>query len=233
MNVTSKYLVQGPQSTDFLDLAQTESGARAFLGDSRTDATIGPDILGAQIALRDATKKVAALVNDPTRTEVNKHIAAKKLADSAVEKLTKTKAVIENRAKHLEKTSLAAADEAFGPKPERAALHAEMRGWVRETLQRKGGEGIGIIRDAMKGSRDLADIMYHSPPFLLGGLPEDVHDELRAEVMAAHKPELHASLSTSLALTKLAGQYDTTIRKVRTSFYNPTMADQAKKRVEI
>jgi hypothetical protein len=228
----SKYLVNGPGTADFLDLAHTESGTRAMLGDPKIEAMVGVDIVNAHIALREGAKKVAALVYDPTRTDVSKHAVAKKLADSVVEKLSKTKAVIEKRAEYLQSEALRVADIEFGPKSERAALHSEIRGWVRETLQRRGGEGIGIVREALKGNSDLAAIVWHSPRFLLG-LPDEIHSELRMEVLEAHKPELFSGLSTSLALTKLLGKYDTAIRKVQSSFYSPEMAKQSVKRVEV
>lgn len=229
----TKYLVDGPQATDFLDLSHTESGLRAMLGDPKAhDPMVGPDITNAQIALREAAKKIAALVNDPTRTDVEKHGAAKKLATETADRLTKTKAALEQRSGALYKDATAKADLQFGPKAERAGLHSEIRGWVRETLS-KGGDGVVRLRAAIKTDKDLASVVYHSPRFLLGGLPEDVHSELRFEAMEVHEPELYANLSRSVNLTKLAAKYDNAIRKVQTNFYNPNLAGQAAKRVAI
>jgi hypothetical protein len=229
-----KYLVDGPGARDFLELSQTDSGLRAMLGDPKAhDPSVGPEIVNAHIALREAAKKVAGLVEDPTRTDVTKHAAAKKLADAVTERLTKARAALAKRADELMNGAMAAADVAFGPKSDRAALHAEIRTWVRETLHRNSGDGIGVIRSAMKDNADVAAIIWHSPRFLLGSIPEELHDELRMEAVEAHKPDVYASLSNSVALSDLLGKYDNALRKVQFSFYNPEIAKQAAKRVEV
>lgn len=231
----SKFLVPGQEATDFLELSVLDAGLGAMLGDPKMyDAMVGPDIVGSHTALREAAKKVIGLVDDPTRTEVDKHAVAKKLADGVTEKLTKARAAIQKRADDLMQKSLASAETEFGPRQDRAALHTEIRTWVRDTLQRKGGEGIGIIRQAMKGNKDLADVVYHSPRFLLGdAIPGDVYEEMRMEAIEAHKPELYASLNQSVSLTTLAKKYDNAIRKVGTTFYSPSIAKRAAKRVEV
>ncbi len=75
-----QYLVNSPDATSFLDTAQLDSGLSAILGDPKAiDAHVAPDVQSAHITLKDAAKKIAALVGDPTRTEVQKHAAAKQL----------------------------------------------------------------------------------------------------------------------------------------------------------
>lgn len=226
-----KYLVNGPHAVDFLETALTETGTRAMLGDPKIEAMVGVDIVNAHIALREGTKKVVGLVNDPTRTDVSKHAVAKKLADSVIEKLARTRSVIENRANHLESEGFRMADIELGPKPERAALDSEIRGWIRETLS-KGGDGIGVVRETMKQNESVAAILWHSPRFLLG-LPEDVYGTLRYDALETHRPSIYASLTTSYDLKELLGKYDKTIRKVQSSFYNQEMANAAAKRVEV
>ncbi|WP_242361886.1 hypothetical protein [Anaeromyxobacter sp. SG17] len=226
----SKYLVGSPQSADFLDMAQLESGLNAMLGDPKSDEHVGPDIQGARIALRVAVSKVVALVKDPTRTEVDKHAAAQKLAATAADKLGKVKTAIEQRSKHLEGEALRMADIEFGPKLERGAIQSEIRGWVRE--QAKTSEGLAAIREAMKENDDVAATLWHSPRFLLG-LAESVHGTLRFEALESRKPQLFADISKSINLGKLAAKYEGAIRKVHTSFYNPEVAAQAAKRVEV
>ena len=81
MNIESQYLVKDPAATGFLDNAQLDTGLAAMLGDPKgIDAHVAPDVQSAHITLKDAAKKIAALVGDPTRTEVQKHAAAKQLA---------------------------------------------------------------------------------------------------------------------------------------------------------
>jgi hypothetical protein len=226
-----KQLVNSPDAVNFLEMARIDSGLNAMLGDPEVfDVGVKPDLVASHIALRDGAKKVSALVGDPTRSEPQKHEAAKKVADSVVDRLTKAKAAIVEQSKRLNSDGLSAADSALGPRSDRGHLHSEIRTWVRE--QARSSEGLNVIREAMEGSDDLAAVLWHSPRFLLG-LPENTADILRFEALESRRPELYAKLSASANLEKLAGRYDAAILKVRTSFYNPEQAKAASKRVEV
>lgn len=231
MTPDSKYLVKSPDASSFLDTAQIDSGLSAMLGDPKaTDAHVAPDIQSAHVTLREAAKKVAALVNDPTRTEVQKHAAAKELANKVTTHLEKSKAAIAQQAEKLKATALVQADLHLGPKPDRSALQSEIRSWVRE--QAKDPSNLPAIRAAMAENDDVAGVLWHSPSFLVGLAPS-VHENIRLEALQSRKPDLYSSLSNSVGLSKLAGKYDAAIRKVATSFYMPSLADQASKRVDI
>jgi hypothetical protein len=54
-------LVKGPDVDDFLLNTQLEIGLKLLVGDPKVDAMVGPDITGAQIALKEGAKKVDAL----------------------------------------------------------------------------------------------------------------------------------------------------------------------------
>lgn len=226
-----KYLVGDPQSVTFLDNALLDTGLNAMLGElEKNDAAVAPDIQSARVHLRDAVKKVAALGGDPTRTEVERHAAAKKLADAVGDKLAKTKAAIEERASYVQTTTLQQAHFALGPKSERGSLQSEIRSWVRDLA--KKSDGLPTIREALATNDDLAAVLWHSPRFLLG-LPESTHEMLRFEALESRKPDLYAALSTSARLEKLAEKYAAAIRRVQTSFYNPATASVASRRVEV
>lgn len=231
MNIESAYLVKDPAATSFLDTAQIDTGLSAMLGDPKAlDASVAPDVQSAHITLREAAKKIAALVGDPTRTEVQKHHAAKQLADKVTNHLEKSKAAIEQQAEKLKTTALAQADLHLGPRSESGVLHSEIRSWVRE--QAKTPEGLLQVKQAMADNDDVAAILWHSPSFLVGLAPS-VHEGLRLEALQSRKPDLYTSLSNSVGLSKLAGKYEAAIRKVAPSFYTPSLAEQASKRVEI
>lgn len=226
-----QYLVNSPDATSFLDTAQLDSGLSAILGDPKgVDAHVAPDVQSAHIVLKEAAKKIAALVGDPTRTDVQRHHAAKQLADKVTTHLEKSKAALEAHAEKLKASSLAQADLHLGPSSERSALHSEIRSWVRE--QAKTPEGLLQVKQAMADNDDVAAILWHSPSFLVGLAPS-VHEGLRLEALQSRKPELYANLSNSVGLAKLAGKYEAAIRKVAPSFYTPSLAEQASKRVEI
>ncbi|MFU4799949.1 hypothetical protein ACM717_13775 [Pseudomonas aeruginosa] len=226
-----QYLVNSPDATSFLDTAQLDSGLSAILGDPKAiDAHVAPDVQSAHMVLKDAAKKIAALVGDPTRTDVQRHHAAKQLADKVTTHLEKSKAALEAHAEKLKASALAQADLHLGPSSERSALHSEIRSWVRE--QAKTPEGLLQVKQAMADNDDVAAILWHSPSFLVGLAPS-VHEGLRLEALQSRKPELYANLSNSVGLAKLAGKYEAAIRKVAPSFYTPSLAEQASKRVEI
>lgn len=231
MNTESPYLVKSPQAADFLDTAQIDTGLSAMLGDPDTvDAQVAPDIRSAHITLKDAAKKVASLVRDPTRTEVQKHHAAKQLAEKVTTKLEQSKSALEGHAEKLKTEALAQADMHLGPRSERGSLHSEIRGWIRE--QAKSPEGLIAVKRAMQDNDDVAAVLWHSPSFLVGLAPR-VHEEIRFDALRSRKPELYAGLSNSLGLSKLATKYGETTRRIAPSFYSPNVAEQASKRVEI
>lgn len=226
----SRYLV--PAATEFLDLVQIDSGLRVALGDPKVEAGVGPDIVRAHIALREGVKKISALAEDPTRTEVARHLAAKKVAGAVVAELTKTKAAIERRATDLRTEALRQVDLQLGPTADKAALHSEVRAWIRDAA--KNSDGLERIRVAMKeDGSEIAAVLWHSPRYLLG-LPSAASLEtLRLEALEGWRPDLYAALETSANLDELLGKYQATVNKIETAFYNPAMAAQASKRVEV
>lgn len=231
MQTDSMYLVRSPDATSFLDTAQLDSGLSAILGDPKgIDAHVAPDVQSAHIVLKDAAKKIAALVSDPTRTDVQRHHAAKQLAEKVVAHLEKSKAAIEQQAEKLRQQSIVQAELELGPKSERAGLHSEIRAWIRE--QAKDPGNIPAIKAAAADNPDVASVLWHSPRFLLG-LAESTHESMRMEALQARRPDLYANLSNSVGLVKLVGKYEAAIKKVAPSFYTPSLAEQASKRVEI
>ena len=225
------YLVNDPAAVDFLDLANVPSGLNAYLGDpDKSDPMIGADIKGAQIELQHAVKKLQGLAVDPTRTEVDRHIAGKKLASRVIERLTATKTAIEKRAKELESSAIADANFALGPRADKAGLHSEIRDFLLDHARRP--DGLAKIREALAESSEMASVLWHSPRFLTG-LSEASFETLRVDALKSVRPDLHANISNAIGLTKLAEKYVTAIGKVTRSFYNEQMAKQATRRVEV
>jgi hypothetical protein len=225
------YLVNDPAAVDFLDLANVPSGLNAYLGDpDKSDPMIGADIKGAQIELQHAVKKLQGLAVDPTRTDVQKHDAGKRLATKVIERLAATKTAIEKRAKELESSAIADANFALGPRADKAGLHSEIRDYLLD--QTRHPDGLAKIREALAESPDMAAVLWHSPRFLTG-LPAESHEHMRIEALKSARPDLHANISNAIGLTKLAEKYVTAIGRVSRSFYNEQMAKQATRRVEV
>lgn len=226
-----KYLVNSPDAAAFLDTAQLDAGLNAILGDPKAiDANVGPDIQGAHIVLKDAAKKIAALVSDPTRTDVQKHAAAKQIAEKVTNHLVRSKVALEAHADKLKNTALVQAELQLGPRSECNGLYSEIRSWIREQV--KTPDGLLSVRRAMAENDDVAAVLWHSPSFLIG-MVSSVHETVRLDALRSRKPDLYTDLSNSFGITKLAGKYGVVINKVSSSFYNPELAGQASRRVEI
>ena len=224
------YLVESPQAESFMELASTNTGCNAFLGEpEQFESGAGPDIANAGIALRQNVAKVAALKNDPTRTEVQKHEAAAVLAERTVQALEKSKASIESRANELWNSAVTQSELTFAPKSDRGTLDSEIRQYLREQAGKP--EGMMKIREAMK-DKNVAGVVWHSPSFLLDINPAN-HQKLKVEVLEQHLPDAYKKVVDSLALRDLPAKYDKAINSVRTSFYNPALAAKAKLRVEV
>lgn len=228
---SNRFLIGTPNEVRFLEMAATDAGRKAFLGDAgHYDSAIGSSIINSQIQLSDSVEKIERLVHDESRTEVAKHGAAEQLANGMVQKLTEAKAKIVARSKELLNEGTSEADTAFAPRPERGHLDAEIRGWIRE--QAKTPEGLPKIRAAMERNSNVAAVIYHSDDFLLNLAPE-VHSTMRYEAVQRHAPATYQKLTASVALSNLAPNYDKAIGSVRKSFYSVVLASKAKQRVEI
>lgn len=224
-------LVQTEAASSFLSLAGTETGRKAFLGDSeKYESGVGPDITNAHIALRDGVETIGRLLNDATRNDVQRHEVAGVVAGRTVKALQKSKAAIESRAELLFSDGVAQAEREFTPRASHASLESEIRVYIRE--QAKQADGPANVRAAMLASKDVAAVIYHSPSFLVG-INADTHSKLRYEATERWVPEAYKRMTDSVALRELAPKFDKAAASVRNSFYNPTVASKASTRVQI
>ncbi|HDQ4464831.1 TPA: hypothetical protein P9G65_005134 [Pseudomonas aeruginosa] len=224
-------LVQTEAASSFLSLAGTETGRKAFLGaPEKFDSSIGPDLTNAHIALRDGVATVAALLNDATRNDVQRHEVAGVVAGRTVEALQKAKAAIESRAEVLFSDGVAQAEREFTPRASHASLESEIRAYIRE--QAKQADGPAKVRAAMLESKDVAAVIFHSPGFLVG-INAETHSKLRYDATERWVPDAYKRMTDSIALRELAPKFDKAIGSVRSSFYNPTLAAKASTRVRI
>jgi hypothetical protein len=224
-------LVGGENADNFISLAATEIGRKAFLGDhTKLDSDIGPKIVNANISLRDATDKIIRLVDDPTRTEVKKHEAAKQIADKTIKTLEDAKGEFISRAESLMQRAKTLVDIEFSPTENKGTLYSDIRNWISK--QSNEADGIEKIRQAAKGNKDIAAVLWHSPAPILG-LADTVLNSLQEGMIIKYIPEAASNVAKSQDLSKLVPKYDETIRKIRASFFNPGLAEQAKLRVEV
>ena len=227
-----KTLVGGPVAEQFMDLAVVNAGTKVLLGDAeRLDSMVRPDVLSCQVELRHTALKLAALVGDETRpSPYEKHSAARALVAPLIGKLTKVRDLAAKRSEQLRTDALLAADEQFGPKADKAGLHSEARAWVREQV--KAGH-LDIVKMTMVADQSCAEIVYHSPSYLLGLVP-NVHANLRLEMLETVRPDLFGKLASSADLDATASKLDAVIQKLPHVAYSEATIKQATaKRVEV
>lgn len=224
-------LVKTPQASGFIELAGTETGRKAFLGDAeKFDSDVGPDITNAHIALRDGVETISKLLKDETRSIPQRHEAAAVVATRTAEVLQKSKAAIERRADDLFSGGVAQAESEFAPRASHSSLESEIRTYIKE--QAKQADGPLKVRAAMLESKDVAAVIYHSPSFLVG-INSDTHSKLRYEATERWIPDAYKRMTDSIALRELAPKFDKAINSVRNSFYNPSLAAKASTRVQL
>lgn len=237
MTTYANSLVQNEAASSFLQLATTETGGRAFLGDAEKHSPrAAPYITSANLALRNAATKVVALASDETRTEVARHEAAKTLADKTVEQIEKAKASLIATADVMHREADEESDAAFAPRAGYDSLYAEIRTWVREVAKSPDGTGLAKIREALadgsETSKHVAAAIWHSPQFLLA-VAKTNHETLRMEVLQKFAPDTYNKLADSVSLRGLPKKYDEAIRLVHSNFYNGALAAKAASRVSV
>jgi len=228
----ARFLVNAPANVDFLESLMIESGLDRQFGKipDDLDPMVRADVQSARIQLQHAAKQVVALASDPTRTDVDKHVAARRVAEATNATLAKASELVSRRAEHQRRDAMAKANQDFSPLVEKGTLYMEARSMVREWM--KTSEGLQKLREAMKEDHDFASVVWHSPRHLLG-LQAEIHSNLKMEGLQARRPDLYGQLNASLRLEKMAQKIGSVIPKVNASFYNPVTAAQGAKRVEV
>jgi len=222
-------LVQTPEANEFFAMPNVRR--KIMLGDpDKLDKSVYNFVVRAHNAVGEGITTIAALGSDKTRNDVQRHAAAKTIADRVTAILDETKGQIEANSKRLGREATDAINQSFGADPNRASIQSEIRGWVRE--QAKSPEGLAKIREAMTKTPEVGAILFHSPSFLLG-LAENVRVSMMMDAVETHLPNAHAMLEASAALDTAAARYPDAIGLVHRSFFNPILAEQAASRVEV
>jgi hypothetical protein len=229
-----RFLVSNDFADSFLTMSATESGAQALAGGEATkalqDAASSAALSNAAAALLAGTQVIERLARDATRSLPERHDAARKVANNVMDKFHHAKSVLEQRSKQLAQSAHDEADEEFAPKFGRMSLESEIRAYVREQAAKP--EGIGKVRSLLSVDRDVANVVYHSPHFLLG-INENLHQEYRLTVMQKFAPDAYLKLAESTELKRIAPNLETTAKGVKASFYSPGEAAQVSTRVEV
>jgi hypothetical protein len=224
-------LVQSEAASNFISLAGTDAGRRAFLGDSeKLDSGAAPDITMAHIKLREGVETIARLLTDETRTEVAKHEAAQTVAGRTIEQLEKSKAAIHERAEYLLSSAQDDAQAGFRLNPERRFVQEQILAHIR-TLAGKP-EGVTELRQILNEDGEAAAVFANTKPYLLG-MSKESHNGLYFKMVEKHLPQVHTKMEAGAKLLELPAKYDKAINSIRSSFYNPLMAKKAASRVQL
>lgn len=224
-------LVQTEAASSFLSLAGTETGRKAFLGDTEAlDQGAAPYITMAHIAMRDGVQTVGRLFSDATRTEVAKHEAAQIVAERTIEQLQKSKASIVEHAEHLLSSAQNEANEGFRLNPERRFVQEQILNHLRSLAIKP--EGFAELRKILDEDSEAAAVFASTKGYLLG-MSSESHKAIHFKLIEKHLPQVWAKMGAEAELFKLPASYDKAINSVRTSFYNPAMAAKASTRVSI
>lgn len=224
-----KALVTTNTAQDFLRTMNTTVGRKAHLGDPSKHQVVLNSITAAHTAMEGGIETLGRLADDPTRSEPEKHDAARVIATRTIEALERSRTTIAANAAKIERDATEAIDAQFAPNPNRAGIEGEIRAWVRERAQ--AGD-VAAIKEQAKTTPEVAAVIYHSPRFLLG-LAKDTHESFMVDIIETHAPKQYAAITESGELMKLAERYSPIIKSVRSSFYNQALADTAKRRVEV
>ena len=96
----------------------------------------------------------------------------------------------------------------------------------------KGEVGYTKIREALKSNVEVAAVLYHSPPFLIG-ISDEVLMPIILDGIEVHLPNAYRLTEQGTALRALAAKYPQIMKSVKASFYNPAIAAKASLRVEV
>jgi hypothetical protein len=225
------YLINTPAATTFMQRMSIDTGRRAWLGDATKFHGSALNHIGfAHNAMIELVAKLTALADDPTRSEPERHDAARKVASKATNMLTQSQAGLEAAARELANEGNGIISGKLALDPNRQAVHSEIRGWIREQAGKP--DGIINIREAAKTNSELVGVIYSSPDFLVG-LSEETRGNIVLDGFKRFAPDGCTKLEQAQELRELAGKYPAIIQQVHYNSYNPAIADQAARRVEV
>lgn len=230
MNTRTKFLVASPEAEHFLSMAMLPNSTTALLGkyDHLADE-VKTRVQASHVGLNAAVAKVVALTGDMTRTEAQRHQAARVLATKTAEDMASTRDYLRRNAETVNRKVSETIEGAWNGKVN-PQVHSEIRTYLREVSTRP--DGLTQIQRLVDTQQEVAATVWYSPSFLMG-VPDESMTGLRARALEHHWPAQFAKVSEANEWGEIAGKFDATIPKLHRTFFNPTVADQAATRVEV
>jgi Arc/MetJ family transcription regulator len=175
-------------------------------------------------------KKIGALAADPTRNEVQKHDAARQVAEKVVGVMERSHTALNRIVAALDAEAQAEVDKVFALPSHRGGIHDAMRNRFGEMAKRE--TGLTEIRAIVAKDREAAAVIVNTPAWLLG-IAEEAHGGIMGDTIKRFAPNAAIAVAKSQRLEEVAAKYPKAIAGVRRSFFNAAIADKAKNRVEV
>ncbi len=226
------YLVNSPEAADFMVRMGTDTGRKVALGDkTKFQGTAAFNFISsAHNAVADGLPKIAALAQDPTRTTVDQHHAARQVSNGICGVITQSQAGLEAEARTLINEGSALINSALVLDPNRRMFQERALDWVE--VQAEKPDGIKQIREAAKTDSELVALLSGLPGYI-SALSQDTRENIVADGLQRFAPEGLAKIQHGQELKGLAAKYAKLVNMLPIYTYNPELAKQGDRRVEI
>lgn len=236
--IADRSLVNTPESNEFVDNAKLETQRNTMLGnlntfrkDFKNDPEIYNRVSASHQRLERAAETITRLASDGSRNEVEKHVAAKKVADETIAQLEITRQSLLSLSESYMRGVDERLAEVFKLPEGRSAIQSDIARWIRDEAK-NGDGGFTNIREAVTSNSEFAKVLYHWPTQLLG-LPHDQRLEFVNKAIKVWSPESLDAMERYHKLRDTAAKYPATIAKVKGSFYNVLKAAKIHQRVAV
>lgn len=226
-------LVKTPQALQTMQFLSTDSGRKAMCGDwTKFDAVPGTKLAKLHHAIDDAVRRVSALEWDKTRSEPQRHQAARKIAEAVVSEINKTRAELKAWTETETNAAMAEIDRALAPSIDTAAqvLRSEIRAFV---LSKKGDPDFVLeLRSLVETDLRFATAIFEAPAALSGISPER-QKTLWGDAAAVHAPEATERVRVASEIAGLDRSLASVAMEIPRSFYSPGVEAGMQTRVEV
>lgn len=229
-----KTLINSPKAQNFVSLAATETGRAAMFGKLESHGFGGNasiHVSKAHIAMRNAIDKTAALVDDKTRSEPQRHAAARTVTTAAV---TAIKAAADGlraeQGRLLEAAKEQTARFATTERHPDSGTRQDIRAHIA-TLAKDPERSVELERLIQTEPQVAAEFL--NTPHYLSPMPREKFDKLETVAQAYHVRDAAENIIRSQNIRDAVGKYDQAANELAGSTYHAELADQAATRVEI
>jgi len=222
---------QSPEASDFVSTIGTNTGRKVLLGNPENfDTAAGNAIAIAHNAVIRGLARVNALTNDETRNDVLKHEAAKQIAEQTIGAIEKSHSSLLSTASQLQTDAAEMIESKFAADPDRSHIQLRIADWIKDNAAKP--DGLQKIREVMKDDSEVAAVIFHTPHFLLG-LAQEVRKNFELDAIERFVPEAYRKLEASGEISTAAEKYRRVTKGIAASWYNKSIAEKAKSRVEV